>query len=235
MGVSDCTTILGNRKGEQQGYNFDECCKKERSANGKIRYSPGEIADKMDNGDIFDAYLENAPLVIEVIRVNKGNEIIFRENNDRNFEQDFMKIIYSNKKQVKIFSCFACCDEWSFIPLEDDQFEKLPHEFEYYNYCDSGTFKFNNDHESWVEGIKQLSPKMLFSDFDTNNEEIWMRVWYAEIYKGIIKTDKFTPTLLSDECLVWTAGELNITDTKSYTRRELFEKVREKILVRYFD
>ena len=105
MGTSDCTTVLGNRDGAQQGLNFDELDNSEKNPNEIPNILPEAEVDEFDSScsssssssiekeeepTRFPAFsandvnskisnLENAQLIFEVFLVN-GKNPIFGEN-----------------------------------------------------------------------------------------------------------------------------------------------------------
>jgi len=252
MGTFDFPSLLGNRSAEQMGYNFDYCHKDERNKNECPRKNVKEIKESVgDTGEPNEGEIsfENAALIIEVFRIPKTTEfapldnfIEYEKHEEelRKFEKGFMKNVYPfrKKNQVRLYKCRADAVEWEFHPCTPcRQYVPLPNKFDYNvgGYCYAGIFKFRNDHKNLLDE-DELKPEMMFwaPRFNHEKEEIWMRVWYEQVWSGIIEADDFIPTQLSDECLVWIAHELGFDHPEKKTRKDLWNMCKKEITNRYF-
>ncbi len=223
MGVSDFESILGNRAGVQQGYNFDKCKKGPRDLNKRssaISYDD-DIWD--DNSTIG---IEGATLSIEVFRTSTqtsytGPTRFCKENDKREFENKFMKEVYPNIVDKKIYTGYACCDDWEI------NFHKEKISIPYF-YAQAifklGDYLFSS-YETPIQG------SAFFEYFDSNTEEIWIRVWYEQAYESFTKKDI---RYISDECLLHVAKELGVKNAPKIKRGKLFDFCCNRVNERYF-
>ncbi len=108
----------------------------------------------------------------------------------------------------------------------------LPGDFHYYDYNAYGIFKFTGD----INGRATLTPRRLFPDIDSSKQEVWMRVWYYQVWEGIVQAPCYT-SFITDPCLVWTCYELGILyyeEIPTRSRAWLWSEARRLILQRQY-
>jgi hypothetical protein len=151
-----------------------------------------------------------------------------------------MEKVYSLATDVKLYETYANCDESEFGCLlgRSKRYAYLPKSFEYFDYAlRCGIFKadkFTKDSDC----RKPLNPDLIFTypPFERDKEELWIRVWYKQIWKGFIEEARFNPYKISDQLILWTFHELGIQKKyrEDITRGEAWKICKEKIQKRYF-
>lgn len=117
----------------------------------------------------------------------------------------------------------------------------LPLYFFYHEYSAYGIFKFTGDSRTTStifphHGPPTLTPRLLFPEIDPSKQEVWMRVWYYQVWEGIAQAPRYT-SFLTDPCLVWTCHELGILaydEIPTHSRAWLWAEARRLILQRQY-
>lgn len=232
-------TILGNRRHAKTMPNFDACDMKERAGDDLI---PLAVIKKVTAGKLPPAKKQPL-LVIETLRIREQPadtlvipDIMPSESDLREYEKEFMKYVYPlrNSKFTHLFLASADPATWSYAsekPAPYSPYKRPPSGFEYHNYCTAGIFAFAVDDD--LLPVDKIYPR---PRFNPETEQIWMRVWYKQVWDGFIMTDAFPPTALSDECLVHVALELGLREGAliAMTRAEVWHVCYKEINARYF-
>lgn len=251
MGSFDFQTVLGNRDGHQSGHNFDNCKKKDRSPDERMKYKLNQFNDRRFDYESVGVDLEGQLLIMEVLRIPiktnfeypKGHEDGLRGKPLRDYEKEFMRKVYPLASDVKLYATATDCDEWEFCVLSrNKRYERLPKKFNYLDYAfKCGTFKCDkyDDDDDDEDFRKCVHPSLIFTNppFEKNKEEIWIRVWYKQVWKGFIEENQFNPYTISDQLILWTIFELGIQKKyrEDITRGEAWKICKEKIQKRYFN
>jgi len=264
MNHKSCPTVLGSRffiNRFEHSYNFEKCdLSSSRGKNECIKFDISEFKKDLITGffDFLKYKINNNScvlLVLETFRIPKitgieqykGSEK-YNELDLRNYEKKFMNYVYPYRdiNQTKIFKCFANNNEpyisknGTYNP-KNTTWTHIPAIINHSNY-NCGIFKFNDSDQFLIgtyfslRGEKPLlESKKLYHDINLKKEEIWMRVWYKDIWKGIIMPDNFDAQQISDECLVWSSFELELNYPNEIKRGELWKLCHNTIMDRYFD
>ncbi len=227
-------TVLGNRDYARAMPNFDAC---------KMADRPGDelVATSVFKNLAAHKYTGAPLLVIEVLRIRERPAATFPElevfpekKRLREYEDAFMKEVYPlrNPKFTYLFVARADDDNRCYVPEKPaayTPFARLPKPFEYIDYT-TGIFAYNADDDFLPVSVIYHHPKL------RAHEQVWMRVWHKQVWDGFINIKAFPPTLLSDECLVHTALELDLPRYKveRMTRNEIWTECAQLIVERYF-
>lgn len=254
MGTSDYRSILGNRRGLQQGWNFDNCERIDPENTDRLPQTtydnrrqdivdldvPKEFRDIIyedSDGEVID--IENSELIIEFmlceVKTNYNGCYSFcDEKTLRRFERKFMKEVYPHHIATKLGDSMAHCHEWNFeintpnVSIVDSMnVWVVP-----YIRAHPGIFKFDDylfdEHD---KGDEYLTKSMIFNNYDQDIHEIWCRVMYKQVFEGLVKEDI---SKISDECLVHVASELEIIDPEECSIQDLYDECVKIIKRRYY-
>ena len=199
---------------------------------------------------------EGSDLIIEAFLVNKTSEMdnnpfarLMRTGIDNPFDTRYegwvKRTVLPHILETRLYSACAEADSWVFVPsrsLFDFNASLLPKPFCYFNYHDSGMFQFTGcgedmDCNEQDRMEDHLAMNDIFTRFDDKIHQIWFRVWYRQVWKGIIQEKRYKSSEITDPCLVWTAYELGIIVKKevvTLSRCELWDKCHIVALERYF-
>jgi hypothetical protein len=249
MGSSDVATIVGNRSGEQQGYNFDHCAMNDRPGDEvphiQLPYNPDEDLKKYWDDEDAEHYVkaEGQKLILEVIRTPKiygwknATYEKVRGKGLSKYEKKFMKMVYPTRLPAQeLYAATADCDDWKFCPAKLPGFAPLPFSFKYQDYCQSGIFRLSDSKTKRFGANEHFNENECTTAKSVEDQNIWIRVWYAQAYTGIIMKEEFDGSVISDELLVHVAQELEIKhlDKLHLTRNQLFSVVKAEIMDRYY-
>lgn len=241
MGVSDFQSMIGNRDGSQAGYNFDLCESRYRKnregklpvcivpktlkyrkfkdmfeEEGSTDFGMCELVDDELVGDII--IYEGAILTLEVFRTSTQTE--YAGGCNREFERKFMKEVYPYVVEKKLEYARAIADDWELVLENYDNIE-------YFNAA--GIFKLGKHLANYND--EYLDPGEIFDDFDPETEEVWVRSWYTQAYKGLVEREL---SQISDECLVHVAFELGAKNPHKVKVGRLWKWCCDTIERRYF-
>ena len=250
MGIADIQSVLGNRVGVQQGYNFDETkthiryTKEERKKSKPRCYdfendryifiddldtSYGEFPDNVCNEQDTGAHIwiEGATLCVEFLltktKTDYNHGVQYgTEKENREFERKFMKEVYPHVLHKKVYTARADCDDWVL------RFEEGLKNIEYFE-TGNGIFKLGN----YLKNVEDppTSEDVFGKMYIPKKHEVWVRVFYDQIYDSVINNNL---SMISDECLVHVARELGAKNAEKVKVGKLFKWVRDRIVRRYF-
>ena len=257
MGTSDYRSLLGNREGLQQGWNFDSCKMidpndTDRVPRTSINYKETDMVD-IDNTNYSNIFsyiynyndgetvdIENAELVMEFMLCEvktdyNGCYMYCDEATLRRFERKFMKEVYPHCVSTSLGTAVANCGEWEFEISRSDTslVDSLNiYVLEYMN-AHPGIFKIGNYLKSDLQDSRDeyFNAKTIYSHYDENTCEVWCRVMYRQVYEGLVRKDI---SKISDECLVHICNELGIENALECSVQDLFDECVKIVHRRYY-
>lgn len=258
--VLDFPSLLGNREALQSGFNFENCTIPNIKKSERLRRLPtievfneddgvsegrvpinslkykkiSQLLDSedylkyLDENDEFGICLEGAPLSVEFLLTRKtffpDCESLPEQNYLKCYEEKFKEHVLPKLISKKVFVGDARCEEYV-VEIEDKDISPI-----YFAGCEIN-YIFNLKNNLDPDGEQAQNPSKVFRNFDENKHEIWVRVWYKQIY------DAFTQDnvdLISDECLVHVAAELGVKNASNVCVRKLFDYCRDEFMSRYY-